>query len=58
MSGYSDLSVYESDAERNAVCAELSRMLRIVPLSTPAADGDVTPPCTPSVAGTSLEQQA
>lgn len=33
MCGYSDLTVYESDAERNAVCAELARMLRIVPLT-------------------------
>lgn len=38
MSGYSDLTVYESEAERNAVCAELARMLRVVPLNfSPAA---------------------
>lgn len=34
MCGYSDLTAYESDAERNAACAELARMLRIVPLDT------------------------
>jgi hypothetical protein len=40
MCGYSDLTVYESDAERNAVCAELARMLRIVPLTpSPAPAG-------------------
>lgn len=40
MAGYSDLTVYESDAERNAVCAELARMLRIVPLTpSPAPAG-------------------
>jgi hypothetical protein len=33
VSGYSGLSCYESEAERNAVCAELARMLRIVPLT-------------------------
>lgn len=37
MSGYSDLHAYESDDERNAVCAELARMLRIVPLNPLAA---------------------
>jgi len=33
MAGYSDLACYESEAERSAVCAELARMLRIVPLT-------------------------
>jgi hypothetical protein len=37
VSGYSDLHAYESDDERNAVCAELARMLRIVPLTPLAA---------------------
>lgn len=40
MSGYSDLSVYESEAERHAVCAELARMLRIVPLHSSPATSD------------------
>lgn len=37
MCGYSDLTPYETDDERNAVCAEMARMLRIVPLSLTAA---------------------
>jgi hypothetical protein len=28
VSGYSDLTAYETDDERNAVCAEMARMLR------------------------------
>jgi len=40
MSGYSDLTVYESEAECHAVCAELARMLRIVPLTTSPATSD------------------
>jgi len=40
MSGYSDLTVYESEAERHAVCAELARMLRIVPLNLSPATSD------------------
>lgn len=44
MCGYSDLTVYESDAERRAVCAELAQMLRIVPLTpSPAETPDLTP---------------
>jgi len=44
MSGYSDLHAYESDDERNAVCAELARMLRIVPLSlVPANSPSISP---------------
>jgi hypothetical protein len=40
MSGYSDLTVYESEAERHAVCAELARMLRVVPLNFSSATSD------------------
>lgn len=43
MSGYSDLAVYESEAERHAVCAELARMLRIVPLNLSSATAAATP---------------
>jgi len=52
MSGYSDLTVYESEEERNAVCAELARMLRIVPLQSSPAPATGLPPCrTPAAAG-------
>jgi hypothetical protein len=55
MSGYSDLSCYESEAERNAVCAELARMLRIVPLTLspiPANPSrDALPIPSPGLAG-------
>ena len=53
MSGYSDLSCYESDDERRAVCAEMARMLRIVPLSlTPASPSrDALPIPSPGLAG-------
>ena len=44
MSVYSDLTVYESEAERNAVCAELARMLRIVPLTPSPAETPDLPP--------------
>ena len=44
MSGYSDLIVYESEAERNAVCAELARMLRVLPLN-PSPATTAVPPC-------------
>jgi hypothetical protein len=44
MSGYSDLAFYESEAERNAVCAELARMLRIVPLTPSPAETPDLPP--------------
>jgi hypothetical protein len=55
MCGYSDLTVYESDAERNAVCAELARMLRVVPLTpspAPASPSrDALPIPSPGLAG-------
>jgi len=55
MAGYSDLSCYESEAERNAVCTELARMLRIVPLtlSPPSASPsrDALPIPSPGLAG-------
>lgn len=40
MAGLSDLTVYESEAERHAVCAELARMLRVVPLNLLPATSD------------------
>lgn len=58
MSGSSDLTVYESEAERNAVCAELARMLRIVPINLlPAASDDAPLPVLGSgvVGDSSLE---
>lgn len=33
MTMLADLHLYESEAERHAVCAELARMLRIAPLN-------------------------
>lgn len=54
MAGYSDLTVYESEAERNAVCAELARMLRIVPLDpspAPASPSRDALPTSPGLAG-------
>jgi hypothetical protein len=61
MCGYSDLTVYESDAERNAVCAELARMLRIVPLTpspvpaSPSRDALPTSPGRSGVGDSNLE---
>jgi hypothetical protein len=61
MSGYSDLSCYESEAERNAVCAELARMLRVVPLTlspapaSPSRDALPTPPGLAGVGDSLLE---
>lgn len=59
MCGYSDLTVYESDEERNAVCAELARMLRIVPLTlSPAAAAEPLPrPSLAAAAGESFTTQ-
>jgi len=62
MSGYSDLSVYESEAERHAVCAELARMLRIVPLNlspaiAAAPPGGVATPSLPVVVADESSQE-
>lgn len=45
MAGYSDLTAYESEDERNAVCAEMARLLCIVPLqlSSAPAPTDASP---------------
>lgn len=53
MAGYSDLSDYVSDEERDAVCAELARMLRIVPLDrlSPSPASGLPPSRTPAAAG-------
>ena len=64
MSGYSDLTVYESEAERHAVCAELARMLRIVPIplspttASPSRDAPGFPPLGPAGAGESILEGA
>lgn len=50
MSDYSDLTAYESGAERNAVC-----VLRIVPFTPAAAKAD---PYVEAVAGNPYEQGA
>ena len=44
MTMLADLHLYESEAERNAVCAELARMLRIVPLTPSPAETPDLPP--------------
>lgn len=61
MSGYSDLTVYESEAERHAVCAELARMLRIIPLNFSSATASPSRdaldfPLDRAVAGDSIDQ--
>lgn len=62
MSGYSDLTVYESEAERHAVCAELARMLRIVPVhlspatASPSRNALDFHPLDRAVAGDSIDQ--
>ena len=65
MAGLSDLTCYESEEERNAVCAELARMLRVVPLTpspapaSPSRDALLAP--SPSLAGagdSNLEKNA
>lgn len=65
MCGYSDLTVYESEAERNAVCAELARMLRIVPLTPSPAPASpsrdallIQPPGLAGAGDSNMEQNA
>lgn len=62
MTMLADLHLYESEAERNAVCAELARMLRIVPLNPSPATSDPGRNPLPAPAGvageSSLEQAA
>lgn len=60
MTMLADLHLYESEAERHAVCAELARMLRIVPahLSSATSDPGRNPlPAPAGVVGDSSSEQ-